>query len=87
MEPRQAFPLTLAVAHDFSNAADAANLCDAVGRNLRPVVAGSAKGHAQRTVAERRQLAAGDGGALHRSDSRPAAKFRVCFSSCSSALQ
>ena len=66
------------IALDFSDAADAAYLRDAVGGNIWPVVAGPSKGHSQRTITKRLQLVAGNGGTLHRSDSRPAAKFRVC---------
>ena len=64
--------------NDSSDAPDAADLRDAVGGDFRPGVARSAKGHAERTVTERLQLLAGNGGTLHRPDSRPAAKFRVC---------
>ena len=64
--------------NDSSDAPDAADLRDAVGGDFRPGVAGPAKGHVKRTVTERFQLLAGNGGTLHRPDSRPAAKFRVC---------
>ena len=69
--------------NDSSDAPDAADLRDAVGGDFRPGVAGPAKGHVKRTVTERFQLLAGNGGTLHRPDSRPAAKFRVCTSLCS----